>query len=211
MSVFSFPLPPCTRIVPCPGVLPSTRPSFPPFSQGGKRKRVRRAPKTERKKKKAVFVLSTPARVRDSSEPSESSEFTGISPLTIRAVFSFSVWGYGFVKLKKKKIHRTVSGRDHPSVGGLGPLPAIAHRITHNRRPPRRREHREHSRPVGPRPPVRWRRTCRYVTHFRPLKSQSIDGMCLLLFSPFFRNRVAIATRSQKARASAFRNIQRTT
>jgi hypothetical protein len=45
------------------------------------------------KKKKSCVVPSTPARVRDSPEASESSEFTGISPLAIRAVVSFSAWG----------------------------------------------------------------------------------------------------------------------
>lgn len=91
-----------------------------------------------------------------------------------------------YVLKLKKKMHRTVSGRDHPSVGRLGPLPAIAHRITHNWRPPRRREHREHSRPMGPRPPIRWRRTCRYVNIFIPFVSSCITalmGPALLCFS----------------------------
>jgi hypothetical protein len=103
-------------------------------------------------------------------------------------------------------MHRTVSGRDHPSVGRLGPLPAIAHRITHNRRPPRWREHRQHSRSMGPRPPIRWRRTCRYVNIFNPfcvVLHQALMGPAFLaslltFFFSFslFKTRVAIATHS---------------
>ncbi len=51
----------------------------------------------------------------------------------------------------------TVFRRHYASVGRLGPFPATPRRITENRRPPRRGEHCKCGRPLGARPPVRWR------------------------------------------------------
>jgi hypothetical protein len=76
-----------------------------------------------------------------------------------------------------------VSGCDHQSMGRLDPLPTTSHRITENRRSPRRREHCQHSRPMGPGPPVRRRRPSRYVqfpTHVPSSMSSNADVYAFL-------------------------------
>ena len=75
----------------------------------------------------------------------------------------------------------TVFRRHYASVGRLGLVPTTPRRITENRRPTRRGDHRERGRSVGSRPLFRWRcpRRCVNLTP-PPLSPQST----ILLFNP---------------------------
>lgn len=70
----------------------------------------------------------------------------------------------------------TVFRRYYTSVGRLGLVPATPRRITENRRPTRRGDHRERGRSVGPGPLFRWRCPRRCVVNVNqtfPLSPQS--------------------------------------
>jgi hypothetical protein len=83
----------------------------------------------------------------------------------------------------RARVASTVFRRHYASVGRLGPFPATARRITENRRPPRRGDHRERGRPVGAGPLVRWRCPRRCVVN---VNVQTPFPHTLLLFSLFF-------------------------
>ena len=124
--------------------------------------------------------------------PSPLRDRTDVCPHTFSIKFFFSFQFFFFLLVRTLSFHHshrsarfvvvpTVFRRHYASVGRLGLVPTTPRRITENRRPTRRGDHRERGRSVGSRPLFRWRcpRRCVNLTP-PPLSPQST----ILLFNP---------------------------
>jgi hypothetical protein len=106
-------------------------------------------------------------------------------PLSFKFNLIFSIFLFFFFHHSRPT--NTVFRRHYASVGQLGPVPAAPRRITENRRPPRRCDHRQRRRSVGTGSLVRWRcpRRCVLLSSKRALPLFFV----LRIPPPLFRSR----------------------